>query len=247
MKKILVIALAIISFSYINVSAASLCSYSEQASFNNEVATLKFTYEEKTGLVDPSLYECSQESFDAGECQADYDYFTISVLNMSPNFYVEVTNNQDGIKHTFNYEDAVDGVVSFDYEGIMNVTKFTFNVYSSSATNCPNENYRKYELTTPRKNVYYYYGLCQNNPEYYLCDKYVYFGEVDFYNFVEEIEEHIEEKEKKIKQEQNKTLLTKILEFISENRVVFITVSIVIVAGIGTTITYVVVRKKRVL
>lgn len=238
--------LFLISFLFVNVNSvnASTCTYSEQAKLNKDVANIKVTYEEATGKVDPSLYDCQADAGEEELCNSEYDYFVISVLNMTEDFYIVVTNNVDGQRQTFYYSDSQDGVIKFNWEGILNLTTFTISVYSSSETGCPRENYRTIYFTTPRKNLYHYYGQCQQAPDYYICDKYVTFEEMSFYEFMEKMDAHISEIEKEDQEKLNPSLPEKIVDYIYENKVTFITVGVAMVI-ITTVVTIIVVKKRK--
>ena len=227
--------------------SASICTYSEQAQLNKDVANIKVIYEEATGILDPSLYDCQADNGDLSECNASYDYFVVSVLNMTEDFYITVRNNIDNTRTTYYYSDAKDGVISFDWEGILNVTTFTIDVFSSSETSCPRENYRTIYFTTPRKNLYYYYGQCQQNPEYYLCQKYVTFDDITFYEFIEKINNHNEEKKEEPKEEAPQTIPQKVIEYITNNSFTIIVVVGAIVIATVLVVTIVKKRKKGIL
>ncbi|MBE6148517.1 MAG: hypothetical protein E7167_03375 [Firmicutes bacterium] len=243
-KRILLTAL--LSTLFVNVLAvnASTCSYSERAQLNKDVAGIKVIYEEKTALVDPDLYDCQEEY---QECTSEYDYFTISVLNMTEDFYFTVENNVDKTKSTYYYTDAVDGVISFDWEGILDITTFTFEVYSSNETSCPRDRYRTIYLTTPRKNLYHYYGQCQNDPDYYLCQKYVTFEDISFYDFVDKMEERAAKLEQSGQIDKELNFFEKVIDFINDNRTAFIIGGALIVVGAVVAVIIVKKRKKSVL
>jgi len=219
---------------------ASSCSYEEQAKLNSSVANIKVSYEEKAGVVDTSLYECQPED---PECQSEYNYFEISVLNMTEDFYIEITNNVDDTKEIYTYEDAVDGIIRFDWDGIMKITTFTIDVLSSSSTNCPRDNYRTIYLTTPRKNIYHYYGQCQENPDFYMCDKYVTFEEMDFYEFVKNVEDYVEQQAIENEEEQNNSFSDKVANLLKDNLVLIVSIGSALI--LITIIGVVIIKKKR--
>lgn len=224
---------------------ASSCSYEEQAQLNSSVAHIKVIYEEKEGVVDTSLYECQEEDPD---CVSKYNYFEISILNMTKDFYIVVTNNVDNETKTLTYADAVDGIIKFDWDGIMTVTTFTFKVMSSSSTNCVGDTYRTIYLTTPRKNLYHYYGQCQATPDFYMCDKYVTFDELDFYDFINKIEEYENKKASAEEEKQDETPSQIVKDFFKENKITIIAVGgIVGVLLMVLVVTLIRKRKKSVL
>ena len=219
---------------------ASMCSYSEQAKLNSEVSTIKVIYEPKTGTLDPSEYVCPGGMPD--DCTVEYNYFTISLLNLSPNFYVKVKNTVNKNIYTLYYEDVKDGVVSFDAEDISEVTTYTFTAYTTANTGCSGEKFRSFYLTTPRYNSYSNYDACKANPEFYLCEKYVTFTDIDYYEFEEKMDAYQEDK-KQDDIKQNRNFFLKVLDFIKEYKWFFLTA----IAGalVITIVTVIIVKKQR--
>lgn len=219
----------------INVDAA--CSYEQQAKLNSEAATIKAIYEEQITQLDKTKYTCADGQDD---CDLSYSYFKISILNVSENFYV-VVKGDNGFNKTFTSKNAVNGIISFDIEDIMTVHTFTFNVYNSDKTDCKGTLNRTFYLTTPRYNVYSSYGYCKDNPEFYMCNKYVSYTDTGFEDFVNKIEDY---KEEQIKEEEgkNKTFFQKLWEFVKKNKAVFIAGTCVIVVGVTG---YIIIIKKR--
>lgn len=235
-KKIFLGLLLLLFFACVNVNAES-CSYKEQADLNSEVAQIKVKYEEKVGLVDPSTYTCHEE---AESCEVQYNYFGITILNMSENFYIEVTDNSK-TKTKYTYDDVKDGVITFDYQDIDVMNNYTFKVYASYKTNCSDELYRTIYLTTPRFNKFYYEPQCAKYPEHYLCQKYVTTkDDVEWSKFGSIMHEYQTKKETEA-EAQNHNFLEKIYDFIDSHKLLLTITTVVVVAGVAT----VVIIKKR--
>ncbi|MBQ6841437.1 MAG: hypothetical protein IJO63_04920 [Bacilli bacterium] len=245
MKKRNIMAVLLSSF-LLGISGvnASSCSYSEQAQLNKDVANIKVKYEEMTGYYDEEMSGCSEADEELGLCvRSEYNYFKVSVYNVTEDFYFTVENNQDNSMKKYSYSDSEGGIVSFDWKGIMNVTTLTIKVYASAKTECVHESLRTIYKTLPRKNPYYYYLQCSQVPEYYLCEKYVTFDEIPFYEFLDTVEKEIEEKEAQQMAEQNVPWYAAVWNFIVENKVVVLIV--VGVVAIGAVTTFIIVNKKR--
>ena len=84
------------------------CGYETQAKLNSEAATIKAIYEEVQKEMDRNTYVCGDG---VDECTEYYSVFKISILNLSENFYVKVTSDNNFNK-TFYYKDAQDGIIS---------------------------------------------------------------------------------------------------------------------------------------
>lgn len=216
----------------------AVCSYEEQAKLNSEAATIKAVYEEIQKEMDKNSYVCGDG---VDECTEYYPVFKISILNLSENFYVKVSSDNKFSK-TFEYKDAQDGIISFELSDLSKVNTFTFNVYNSSKSGCSQKLNRTFYLTTPRLNEYYNFNICDEIPDYYMCQKYVTYEDKGLTDFIRVTNEY---KDKKDAEEErlNKNFFEKIWTFIKDNKTVFITATAVILtAGVCTII---IVKKKR--
>ena len=57
-----------------------------------------------------------------------YNYFKVSIINISENFYVEISNDYNRDKLVYQYKDTQDGVITFDWKNLDKVTTFTVKV-----------------------------------------------------------------------------------------------------------------------
>lgn len=240
--KVLCVSMAI-GIGITNVSAD--CSYTEKAALNREVANIKVRYETAQGQMDPKEYICSEyDPEDMESCAPTYDYLNMNILNMNEKFYIVVTDEVDRIKKTYYYDDVNEnGVITFPWEKLNYINKFTYTIYSSDATNCPNERLRVIYQTTPKRNLNANLEICNEVPGYYLCDKFVtYEKEVGFEEFMDKVEQEIESRKKEEKKK-NKSFWEKIWDFIKDNKVVVIACTAVIIVSAAGTI--IVIRKRR--
>jgi len=226
------------------VSAASKCSYEKQAELNEAAANIKVSYEEAIGIEDVS----NAIPNDAGELpNGEYEYFKISIYNLTENFYVKITNDyNDEIKY-LTHANTESMVATYDWKEIYNVVNFTITVYSSNETGCPNEEYRIMYLTTPRINVYATNARCVDNESFYLCQKYITeTEEIDSKTFGLELEKYQNQKKEEVlkQEEENKSFGDKLYDYIKENKITIAIVSTIIVVG-GVVTTVVVIKKRR--
>lgn len=246
MKKIgkLVLAVLIAVFSSVAaVNAASKCSYDEQAELNNAVANIKVSYEEAEGVI-PEEEMLPNDSGETGS--ATYNYFKISVYNLTEDFYVKITNDYNAEVKYLYYKDNVSGVVTYDWFDIDRVTNFKLTFYSSNTTSCSNEEYRIANLITPRYNDFSLSSSCIGNEDFYLCQKYTTEAEMDFTEFSKELElfenDKIDEEGKEVEQEL--TWQDNVVNFIKENKIAIAIISTIIVVG-GVVTTVIVIKKRR--
>ena len=222
MKKIITMLFAIFLFST-KATAASNCTYAEQMELNQKVANIKISY------------EISSRDEQFSDMTITHEYFQINILNLSEEFYIVVKNNLNEEEKTFTSADAVDGVITYDWDETDSITNFTMVVYTSEKTGCPSEKYKTFYLTTPRFNEFYNREKCQENGDFYLCQKYVTFSHVDENKFLEQLESF---EKGKINnngddaEEPNLTFMDKVFNFIDKYKWYFIGVIIISIGGV---------------
>lgn len=177
MKKILAFLSLMLLFN-INVSAASSCNYNEQAELNSKAANVNVSYE----VID------STEEFEDG--LANTRVFQIQILNVTEEFYILIKNDVTKEEKTYYSTDAKDGIISFIWDYAETVTNFTIQIYTTNKTNCVDEKYKTIYLTTPRYNEYYNIESCQELSDFYLCQEFVTFSDINRENFLKQLESY---------------------------------------------------------
>lgn len=157
------------------------CSYKERAELNKESSNIKVSYEIVTE-------ETIASDADMSEPITFYkELFEVSILNLTDNFYIVVTNNTNNDRKTYNYSNTNNGIITYRWNDLYEVSTQTFKIYASSKTNCANELYRTAYLTLPRYNSYHDWGICEGRDNLSLCDKYVTTKEVSYSTFVDQL------------------------------------------------------------
>ena len=100
-------------------------------------------------------------------------YFTVNIINVTDGLYIKVINPNDNSIKILTSADAVDGVISFDWHDLDTITNLTVKIYSSSKTNCADEEILSTAKTLPMYNVYSTTPYCEENPEDKICQRYV--------------------------------------------------------------------------
>ena len=236
MKKNIAVILLAVMFSWTSVDAASVCSYEKQKEISKDASNVRITYEEAQGIVDPENYHV-HEGEDPETFVVYYDYFKIRILNVTESIYIKLENSSNNDVKYINYEDTDEGTFVIDWKDLKKVTTFNYTIYSSTKTECPNEEIKKGVLTTPMLNGNYANAICVEIPEFNLCQKYITtpISEDKFRELAENyLEKHKkeEQKDKEEKEEKQKNKKT----------ILIVTASILIVGG---GIAFVVARKKR--
>lgn len=238
LKKIM-FALLISVIGLNSVNAAKSCSISEKAEFNKILPNIKANYEEKEKKVkyETKVLVDGKETIKTRE-EIQY-YFDIVVVNLTEQFYLEISNDYDGETKTFRYSDSQDGIIIHSWEHLDLVTTFTIKVFTSEKTGCPGTLQKTLTVRTPRLNEYYDGPSCQEVPEFNLCQKYVTYDTMEYENFKNKIDAYINKKNSasdNSNEEKTKTTWEKIKDFVSDNKFYFIGGGIVLVIGTGVAI-----------
>lgn len=231
------------------VSAAS-CGYEERAKLNNETGNIRANYEIKERVDETaSIPDALLGTEEASTYVKMTDYFQINILNLTENVYVEVSNNVDKNIKIYNYADTTNGNISFERSDTNTLITYTIKVYASSNTGCRGTMLKTIKVALPRYNEYSEYDVCGSLPDYYLCQRYVTFKEVEFNEFYKNTTAKIEElKNGKKDNEENDKWYQKAGEFLEKHQVAFIIggITLVVVAG-GVTIIIIKRRKRSII
>ena len=183
MKKIITLLLMLILI-VVPVKAEE-CSYTAKADAMKKADNVKVDYE---------VVEDKQE-YEDGSTSTD-EYFKISILNVTEDLYVEVSNDVTSEILTYNFDDAKDGVITFDWKENEVVTNFIIKVYASYQTPCEGTELKTIRKQTPRYNDYYNRAICleEDMKDFYLCEKYTNLKEIDESMFITKIDSFMDGK-----------------------------------------------------
>lgn len=221
-------------FCLTNVKAASVCDLTDQAKLREKANNVKVSSE----VVENTIIENSNEW--------PVEMFQINILNITPELYVKVTNNIDESVKTLTYNDAKDGVISFDWEDMFEITKFKIEIYSSDKTSCPNELYKTTYINIPRFNEYSEMEMCKENSDLSLCQKYVTWEELSENEFFNKLDKEIKKKEQQnnLEEETPEKPVSKnpVLTFLNNYKWIIIGGAVILV---GTYVGYVIIKKRK--
>lgn len=222
------------------------CDYAEKAELNREVANIKIKKEVREVVIPPEELEFCGLVDENGVCieEAKETYFDVNILNLSEKFYAVVTNDKNSSKKRYYATDADEnGIVSFSWNDLYDVTKLTIEIYSSDKTNCPNTRLSVRYETIPRINYYATRSVCDGMEDYYLCNKFVtYTKDDDVYTFIDKVNAEKEKRQIEEKEKQ-KSFWEKLGDFLNKNKVLIIVCVAVIVVVAGGSVY--VIRKRR--
>ena len=247
MKKIKVFTLAILLF-FLSTNVYAVCDVTETNTLNSLATNVRISYEvvQVEVPVDEGFNPPDGLTEEEDQNYVAYrNYFRFYISNVTEELYIVVTNQSTNESTTYTYEDAVDGIITFDARVFIEIVNYTIDVYSSSATNCPDTLLYTWYETTPMYNSFSESNLCEGIEDFYLCHEYL-SVETSFDNFERLVQEyrdgHIDDNGEEIVTPEEPD--EGFLGFISDHLVEVIIVAVVIVAA-GGLITFVVIKKQR--
>ena len=237
MKKSVILSLCgALLFSAQITAKASICSTADQVELKKIASNISTTYEEGEKQLDPSAYLTNNE---VGTNPVYENYFKVIFSSIDSKFYIKIFNDYNDEVKFIRYQDTKDGIYTFDWENLDRVTKFTYEVYSSAETSCPDEKYYTGYIVLPKYNEFSETAMCEGITDFESCQKYI-TANVDPAEQERLILEYLDKKIEKDKKG-NKKWYQKIGDLVNENKAIIIAGSIIVIAGVAT----VVVKNKR--
>lgn len=247
MQKVKYFMLTILLLTFNLKSVYALCEVKESNNLNRLGNKVKYSWDIIEKEEEPSDTLVPPEGIPIDELEnykVKRTYFRIYINNITEDMYLTITDNETKETKTYNYEDTVDGTISFDNPVKTNIVEYSVVIYASDKTNCVDEKIRSFNFSTPMYNKYSEYALCEGLEEYYLCQKYL-SSDVkidDFWGSVEQYRMRKEASEKPIQEENDKTGKG-LIDFLNEHKV------LVIITGVGviivSSLTIILIIKKR--
>lgn len=233
-KKIFVIIFMLAFFLMIgNVSAAedkeNMCTPTQLSELRSMAANVKVTYVPVT--------EAEKLTTPNGESGAEYvskRYLDIKIFNLNTKLIVNAKNGIDSFTVTSN-DIGGDGAVTIRQPASTSAINYEFEV-TSLLYGCSLETLRTIKLTLPKYNYYSQLDVCDDIPDYYLCQPYTTYS-VDggtFYDKVDEYKAKLSTLEKEKEENNNTSFVTNTMSGISKYK--YLIVGIVVVVGVVLTI-----------
>ncbi len=214
----------------------SVCTPSQLSKLRSAAANVKVTYMPVTDVG-----TVNQGNGEVDSSALTYRYLDVKIYNVSEELYVQVNNGNQ--KWSFNSNDIMaDGSITIRQPASStNTYNYVFEIVSYRY-GCSLETLRTIRLTLPKFNVYSDLEICQDIPDYYLCQQYTTYS-VDgstFYNKVDEYKTKLLALEEEKISEENNSVITNSLSKISKYK--YLVVGIIVV--IGVVLTVIVLKKK---
>ena len=235
MKKILFYSylFIIVSLFYMPVSAESSCSNEEIIRLSKIAYNVNADWEAVKYRYPDEYYEDGRESQN-GYIDTYYRMH-INVENVTDELSIQVDNVTENLKYTFGYSDTEKGSLALDAGLPVEIRNININIYGTGL--CSSEKLRTIPLVIPKFNQMSNYDVCNEIPDYYMCQTFV----VNDYDMTEMEFKEKAEKEVKKREEEDKNI--PIVDFFTKNwKIVLI---VVIIVGIGGAVTTVIVVRNR--
>lgn len=252
MKKGLILAAGFLAIFMPWQEVKADCDYSEQIKLNNIAASVKATYGIKKvvydidGKVVPNM---KAEDVQEGDPYFYTSEITVSILNLTEDVYVQITNDKD-LDKTIYYKDTINGVFEIEGGNLTDIINYNVKLYSNS-TNCQGTELRNEKIVTPKINSLSYYSACSFLPDLSYCQEYI---STPFLKTDEEITAIIfseaEKKQVEIKEEEEKkdSFLEKLKSFYEKNKILIaVTGGIIVIAGATTVVIIIKKRRSRII
>ena len=236
MRRVIKVAfLCFISLFAVSVKAAE-CSNEAKARLKKDASNVKMIYMEETKVEG----KVPVVELDGEMIEISYDYFKISLNNITKEMYINITSDVDDEKRHVTYNATKNGTYTFDWIDIDNTALFKYEIYGSASSPCSSEKIGEGYLRTPRYNVLHTTALCEGLSDLPECDKYI-LSDLSEDELVEKINEYKEKKSKK-ENEKNATWYGKAINYVKQHKVLAIS-GVVVIAGAGVAL--VVIKRKR--
>lgn len=240
---IFIICLTVVLFADCNVLAEDItdgvdnvCTSEDMARFNELASDIKVTYEANEEVVKNG----EDEEFWYTRYVLD-----LIVYNLSDDMFgiIEATDSHESLYLSKDRKNK-DGNIVIRISDTNSVQNLTIVVYADGL-GCDNK-LRTITVTLPRYNYYSNYAICDDIPEYYLCQKYITFtinGETfsdEVTKYKEKMALQSEEVEVDFGSDNNNTI-NQTISFFSKYKYMFVAAII----WIGVILTFVILKKKK--
>ncbi len=164
------------------------CSTDLIKKLSDEANKIKMTYKEKSATSE--LYETGDDS---GENFYNYDYFwNVTFTNVTDNFYLKITNDNDDTIKTITKDTLVDGKWQFDTMPSDDIITYTISVISNPE-GCKEQVFRKFELKALIFNVWSTSAKCSIYKDFKYCQRWTDEDTLPFDKFESELAKYLKE------------------------------------------------------
>lgn len=184
---------------------------------------------------------------ESGTSTAIVRYLDVKVYNITSKLYVRTEAGGDNVTSSSHLLTLVnvgaDGAATIRQKSISEPVTYTFTVFSD-AYGCTGRTLRTMKLTLPRFNYYSELEICQDIPDYYLCQQYTTY-EVDGATFYDKVDEYkaklAAQAEENESADDNTSIVNKAISGVSKYKYVVVGV----IVAIGVVVTVLILKKRK--
>lgn len=203
----------------------------------NELRTMAANV--KVSYVPTTIDEKVEMDEESGSDILTTYYLDVKVYNITSKLYVKTEasgSNVTSSEHLLSLLNVgADGAATIRQRALNQPVTYTFTIFSDEY-GCTGRILRTMKLTLPRFNYYSELAICQDIPDYYLCQQYTTY-EVDgatFYDKVDEYKAKLEaQNEELANSEDNTGFVNKAISSISKYK--YVVVGVIVVIGVVAT------------
>ena len=174
-------------------------------------------------------------------------YLDVKVYNITSKLYVRTEaggSNVTSSSHLLTLANVgSDGAATIRQEAINQPVTYTFTIFSD-AYGCTGKTLRTMKLTLPRLNYYSELDICQDIPDYYLCQQYTTY-DVDGATFYDKVDEYkaklAAQAEESEATDDNTSIINKAISGVSKYKYVVVGV----IVAIGVVVTVLILKKRK--
>lgn len=238
MKKRMIYIIFLLCFIFLGIEKinAEYCSTEELVRLNTLASNVKVTYEANEELNDSDPNP-----------ESHYTEFVLDmkVYNVSSDLKINLTSRNSNKSYTLDYTNAgADGAITVRVNDTSEIDTYYYTV-TPSGVECYDKTLRVISLTLPKYNYASKKAICDDVPEYYLCQQYVMFN-IDYSTFTADVEKYKAKLDSQknngdeINLGDNNSIINKTFSSISKYKYVIV-VGIILV---GVSVTVIVLKKK---
>lgn len=238
MKKRIIYIIFLLCFMFFGTKEinAEYCSTEELVRLNTLASNVKVTYEanEEINDSDPNP-------------ESHYTEFVLDmkVYNVSSDLSINLTSQNSNKSYTLDYTNVgADGAITVRVNDTSEIDTYYYTI-TPTGVECYDKTLRVISLTLPKYNYASKKAICDDVPEYYLCQQYVMFN-IDYSTFTTDVEKYKARLDAQktngdeINLGDNNNVVSKTFSSISKYKY-FIVIGII---AIGVVVTVVVLNKK---
>ena len=217
------------------------CDVNTQAAIMNEAKDVMVTYED--------IYENTYEAYDdylEDESVDSKRYVNLKIYNLGPSIAIKIVNETTGSTITaegvnlFSYKNARDGVITVKKLASPHINNYRITVHGLNE--CQGKTFRTIRYTLPALNPYSDFEVCQDVPEFYLCQPLIttpISNSIDIPKAVREYKDKLEEEGAREEEKKSNTpKISRLISNTSKQKIGFVIVLLTIGFGITIFILY---------